>query len=294
MSIEEVVGRAVMLGQTIEIEFLDVNEEEMKERFKTFLIVVIAIIALGGCTKTSSNAKLDNIGDKTIEFWGDSSTVFIAKNIQNGYHVSIINNRSICLYHFERGDSISRYCLIHEVPFECRHYIDSIGVYSVDMEFPVLKLDTLNGSNPSMFFMDVNFDGEDEFVVTYSGYNRDYYACFDLIKGNQLKMHRDVLQPISEPPYNNIVGGGSGHNYTEFDYKNKKIHIFESLGCCAYQETWAEYQQGDGTESDSGVKVVKSEHHEFQSEDDGSVEIIEIYNMVGDTLKLVNKKRIPF
>ena len=61
-------------------------------------------------------------------FWGDSSAVFVAKELQNGYRISIISNMEICLFHFERGDSISRYFAIHELPFECRHFNGSQSV----------------------------------------------------------------------------------------------------------------------------------------------------------------------
>lgn len=61
-------------------------------------------------------------------FWGDSSAVFVAKELQNGYHFSIISNKELCLFHFERGDSISRYFAIHELPFECRHFNGSQSV----------------------------------------------------------------------------------------------------------------------------------------------------------------------
>lgn len=62
-------------------------------------------------------------------FWGDSSAVFVAKELQNGYRISIISNKELCLFHFERGDSISRYFAIHELPFECRDFEDSVGFF---------------------------------------------------------------------------------------------------------------------------------------------------------------------
>ena len=127
----------------------------------------------------------------------------------------------------------------------------------------------------------------------YSGYNREYYACFDLVKGNQNGSCPGLLESNNEPPYNNLVGGGYGHNYTAFDYKNKEIHIYESLGCCAHQETWAKYQNGDEFGFGEGVKVEKSVHYEFSRGEDGK-EIITTYKMIDDTLKVVNVEEIPF
>lgn len=72
--------------------------------------------------------------------------------------------------------------------------------------------------------MDVNFDGEAELVVAHQGYNRIYYACFDLVNGNQHEPSIGILSPMDEEPYNNIVGGMCGR--TEFDYQ---IRLFISL-----------------------------------------------------------------
>jgi hypothetical protein len=227
-------------------------------------------------------------------FWGDSSAVFVAKELQNGYRISIISNMEICLFHFERGDSISRYFAIHELPFECRHFEDSVGVFAIDIKFPVCKLDTLDGNCPPMFFMDVNFDGEEEFIVSHQGYNREYYASFDLVKGNDNGSCPGLLEANNEPPYNNLVGGGFAHNYTAFDYKNKEIYIYESLGCSEHQEIWAKYQNGNEYGFGSGVKVEKKVHYQFSGVDENSKEIVTTYKMVNDTLKIVNVEEIPF
>ncbi len=226
-------------------------------------------------------------------FWGDSSAVFVAKELQNGYRISIISNKELCLFHFERGDSISRYFAIHELPFECRDFEDSVGFFAIDIKFPVCKLDTLDGNCPPMFFMDVNFDGEKEFVVSHQGYNREYYASFDLVKGNNNGSCPGLLEANNEPPYDNLVGGGYSHNHTVFDYKNKVIYIYESLGCSEYQETWAKYQNGDEYGFGSGVKVEKKVHYQFSGVDEDSKEIVTTYKMVNDTLKIVNVEEIP-
>ena len=260
-----------------------------------FPIVFALIILLWSCNNMEPGylSEVGEIPTRINAFWGDSSTVFVVKELQNGYRISILNNKELCLFHFERGDTISRYFAIHELPYECRLYEESIGVFPVDINFPVCKLDTLDGTCPSMFFMDVNFDGEEDFVVVHQGYNREYYACFDLVKGNQNGSCPGLLESNNEPPYNNLVGGGYGHNYTAFDYKNKEIHIYESLGCCAHQETWAKYQNGNEFGFGKGVKVEKSVLHELIGGDEGK-EIVTTYKMVNDTLKIVNVEEIPF
>jgi hypothetical protein len=106
--------------------------------------------------------------------------------------------------------------------------IDSIGIQYCEFNIPVEK-DSLGSG---IFFMDVNFDNEDELVIEGPGYNRCYFACFDLV-GNPSP---SILGPIREPPYNNIVSSMSSK--TDFDFKNKTIHIFEQIGCCSHIETW--------------------------------------------------------
>lgn len=252
--------------------------------------VFVLIVLWGGCNKEVQQSQIEKgaIPTRINAFWGDSSAVFVAKELQNGYRISILNNRELFIFHFERGDSISRYFSVHELPFECRLYEDSIGVFPVDIKFPVCKLDTLDGKCPPMFFMDVNFDGEEEFVVAHQGYNREYYACFDLVKGNRNGSCPGLLESINEPPYNNLVGDGYGPNYTAFDYMNKEIFIHESFGCCSYQETWAKYHNGDEFGYGSGVKVEKSVLYEFY----GGNKVIKTYKMVDDTLKMVDLEKI--
>ncbi len=169
-----------------------------------------------------------------LSFFGDSAAVLIAKTLQNGYKVSIIHNKQLALIHFERGDSISQYCAIHKLPFDLVQYEeDSIGIFQVDLNFPILKLDTLGGSKhaPDMFFMDVNFDGEEEFIVAHEGYNRTYYACFDLVNGNRYGSCPGLLESNNVPPYNNIVSGIDVQpSYPEFDRQKQEIYISETIG----------------------------------------------------------------
>lgn len=194
--------------------------------------------------------------------------------------------------HFERGDSINEYCAIHQLPFDLRPYEeDSVGIFHVDIHFPVIQLDTIGGSKeaPEMFFMDVNFDNEEEFVVAHEGYNRTYYACFDLVKDNRNGSCPGLLESNNEPPFNNIVSGLGVLQpaYTVFDRKKKDIYIYETMGCCSYYETWAKYFEGDNFGTEAKIKVVKQEEHEWWA--DGK-EHIATYKLVNDSLKLAEQK----
>ncbi len=250
---------------------------------KIYVYIIIAILlTLIGCKKGVK----DNV---EMSFFGDSSAVFIAKELQNGYRISIIHNKQIVLMHFQRGDSISQYLAIHKLPFDLRRYeTDSIGVFHVDIEIPVIKLDTIKDkySTPEMFFMDMNFDGEEEFVVDHDGYNRTYYACFDLVNGNRYGSCPGLLECNNEPPYNNIVSGIKEQpSYTVFDHKKKEIYIYETMGCCSHYETWAKYFEGDDYGKKAEVKVVRTEQVEYY----GSSMHSEIYELKNDSLKLVKE-----
>jgi hypothetical protein len=251
-------------------------------------VLILFLFAMCKSDKAESVALLKS----DLSFFGDSTAVFCAKELQNGYKVTILHAKQIDLIHFERSDTISRYCAIHKLPSSLQAYEDdSIGVFNVDLEFPVIQLDTIDGSQdvPDMFFMDVNFDGEEDFVVAHEGYNRTYYACFDLVKGNYKGSCPGLLESNNEPPYNNIVSGiYEQPSYTVFDRRKKEIYINETMGCCSYYETWAKYYDGDDYGNDPRIRVVRQEEHEWSDRK----EHILIYKLINDSLKLVEKKVI--
>ena len=256
------------------------------------LIGCLLLISLMiGCLSEKDNPIKMKHSHVETAFFGDSTAVFIAKELQNGYQISIIHNKQINLIHFVRGDSISQYCAIHRLPFDLRYYEeDSIGVFNIDIDIPVSQLDTLGGSEdtPDMFFMDVNFDGDEEFVVKHDGYNRYYYACFDLVNGNRNGSCPGLLESNNKQPYNNIVSGiYEQPSYTVFDRKKKEIYIYETMGCCSHYETWAKYFEGDNYGNQPEVKVVKEVHYDLWA--DGT-EHVETYKLVNDSLKLVDSK----
>jgi hypothetical protein len=260
-----------------------------KLRLTSLLMLAIGVI---GCMP-EKNASPHAISDCDASFFGDSTAVFMANILHNGYRISIIHNKQLDLIHFERGDSISQYCAIHKLPFDLRRFEeDSIGVFQVDLDIPLLKIDTLGGSKyaPDMFFMDVNFDGEEDFIVAHEGYNRTYYACFDLVNGNRSGSCPGLLESNNEPPYNNIVSGiYEQPSYTVFNRQKKEIYIYETMGCCSYYETWAKYFEGDNYGNEPAIKVVKQEEHEWWA--DGK-EHIATYKLINDSLKLVETKVI--
>lgn len=269
----------------------------MKKRMGFISCFIVGLLIIS-CSKEKDKFVSTSLSVYDRAFFGDSTSVFINNKLQNGYRVSIIQNKQLILIHFERGDSISQYCAIHELPIECRIYEDSIGVFNVDFSIPVVKIDTLGVSKyslditlggskyaPAMFFMDVNFDNEEEFIVAHEGYNRTYYACFDLVNGNRFGSCPGLLESNNKPPYDNIVSGINVQpSYTVFNRQKKEIYIYETMGCCSHYETWAKYFERDDLGHEAEVKVIKKEHHDYYS----GTERIEIYKLIDDSLKLVD------
>lgn len=208
-------------------------------------MILTLVLSLVSCSHSGNNTTDEAVDRKAMApgFFGDSTITIISSNRPNGYLVKIFQAKDLILLNLSRG-SINRYIAIHEIPFSLAMGIfddlvydgipDSIGAYIREMDIPVVKDSPVSG----LSFMDVNFDGEEELVISHPGYNRTYYACFDLVNGD-VNVTPGILQPMSEPPYNNIVSG-FGMTKTEFDHDKKTIHIFEQTGCCSYVETWCE------------------------------------------------------
>ena len=82
----------------------------------------------------------------------------------------------------------------------------------------------LNDPNDVPFkFLDINFDGINEFLVVHQGYNGRYYEVY--MKNDS---HRFVVCNYS--PYDKLVSGSEASTY--IDKFKKTIEITEHLGCC--------------------------------------------------------------
>lgn len=249
------------------------------------LMIMASISTFVSCHNSNSIKSESNVCQETI-FFGDSTLTVIATNEPNGYDVKIFKSVDIMLMNLKRGDSINQFVPIVYFPDfdgeECSEEL--FGTIYRKINIPIEK----EALGTGIFFMDVNFDGEEELLIEYPGYNRRYFACFDLLHGNT-SVVPGILTPMDEPPYNNIVGpvyAEAGEISTEFDYKNKTIHILEQIGCCSHYETWAEYGKDDEWET-SSVRVIRQERVDYTA--DGRM-IIEIYERKDGELKLVSSK----
>lgn len=134
--------------------------------------------------------------------------------------------------------------------------------------------------------MDVNFDGEEELVVAYPGYNRICYRCYDLINVPETLLN-GFSEPISQEPYNNLVMSAY-EDYpcaeTIFDYDNKTITIDESIGIGYNIKTIASYYKPEY--GNPYVRVTCRE--ECETTQNGRSK--RRYEIVDDTLKLVKKE----
>lgn len=246
------------------------------KRLPFFLISLILLCAFGCSRKQDRVSQNEN-----ASFFGDSVLTILSSDRPNEYSISILKNKDLCLWRFQRGDSIDRYLALDRLPYKLEaKFCDSIGV--VSWEFDIQTTDSLNGD---CFFMDVNFDGEAEFVMAQEGFNRTYYNCFDLVNGKGYDPSTGLLWPMDESPYNNIVGGMCGE--TTFDYKNQTIYIFENMGWRDYTETWARPMESE-YEAKLKVRIFKKTETVFDNE---GFEYATEYGLVNDTLKEVSHRK---
>lgn len=262
-----------------------------------FQYIFASLIIILGTISCRKNQPVNLVQETS--FFGDSTLTIISSNKSNGYQVKIFQSKDLILLNLTRGDSINQYVPLDMIPeslvydSDIRDLIwdgvsvgDSIGTYVRDINIPVEKEKLGRG----LFFMDVNFDGEEELLVECLGYNRIYFACFDIVNGIS-NVTPGILHAIDDEPYNNIVSTNYpteivGEIDTYFDYDNKTIHIFEQMGCCAHVETWCELVADYEWEKPS-IKVVRREEIDYTA--DGR-QLTKIYRRVDGKLVLKEEK----
>lgn len=238
-------------------------------------------LCLLGCNNQPSE-QCYPISQKTCTFRGDSIVMIHSSNRPNGYAISIMKSKDLCLWHFQRGDTLNRYLSLYSLPSEIEKSIkDSMGVFERNFEIPVSKNTILDGDEGSFLFKDVNFDGEEEFLVKYDFYNHPYYVCYDLVYADDGFFY-GFLHPIEEKPCNALSCGIAGE--TLFDYEKKEIHITEYIGCCEKVETWAKPVKYEN-EYRPKVRIVKRKDAEIWA--NGELHT-EIYELIKGTLQRVS------
>lgn len=252
------------------------------------LFVVIAICAC-------NNKGQQSLSSSVV----DSTCVIKLKNLQKGYTVSFVREKDGCTIKFCKGDSVNLYIETARLP-RCLSEYDSVyGKYSVDFDMPIVKLDTLDVNKhdiADVFFMDVNFDGKEDFVCTQLGNGKLLYDCYDIenevVEGKKPKL----VKPLEEEPFCLFASGAMPtiEDCVVFDHKKKEIFIYTTSGCCTYYNTWAKLIDGGHSGDVPCVKVVKQERHSFQNGDDGGIEKVETYVQKNDSLKMVERKEFPF
>lgn len=268
----------------------------MRKIIVLFLLIISIALAFESCNRHRNDDDCETITpDVSNEqnaptFFGDSTLTIISSNRPNGYLVKFFQTKDLTLINLSRGDSINQYVALHEIPrsvwMESCYDLTfgdepmAIGTYIREINIPVEK-----ELGMGLFFMDVNFDGEEELVIEHPGYNRTYYACFDIVNGSA-NVTPGILQPMDEKPFNNIVSG-SEDIYTEFDYEKKTIHIFEQMGCCSHVETWCEMVK-DWEYDTPKIQVVRQEEVDYTA--DGYMVTTKSKRVDGE-LKEVSQKR---
>ena len=263
----------------------------MVKIIKTIWCLLFVVIALCACSNKGQQSISSSVADSTC--------VIKLKNLQKGYTVSFVREEDGCTIKFEKGDSVKLYIETTRLP-RCLSEYDSVyGEYPVDFDIPIVKLDTLDVNKndiADVFFMDVNFDGKEDFICTQLGNGKLLYECYDIenevVEGKRPKL----VKPLEEEPYSTFASADFelGGDYVAFDYEKKEIFILTTSGCCAYYNTWAKLIEGGNHGEKSCVKVVKQERHSFQNGDDVGIETVETYVLRKDSLELVERKEIPF
>lgn len=262
-------------------------------RFQLYRGAIIWLLLLMAYTFVGCNhsglVKVTDLSDNVRSFWGDSTVVLQISKPQNGYLISIIHNKDLIIALFERGDTISGYCALEWLPDRLKNYEDAEpGVYAVDLDIPVIKIDTLDDKhipNSDIFFMNVNFDGEEEFVQAISSNGWVNYTCYDLVNGIRESLSPGVVPAMKQPPYDSFSTGiePMQNGYVVFNHEKKEIFVRHGSGCCAFTDTWTKYFEGDSLGNSPCLKVVEQEYHSFSN----GTETIETYVLLNDTLKLV-------
>ena len=272
------------------------------KRFQCFFASLIIILSAISCRRNQPiNLSYTNLVQET-SFFGDSTLTIISSDQPNGYKVKIFQSKDLILLNLTRGDSINQYVPLHMIPqslvsdSDIKDLIgnevsvgDNIGTFVREINIKVEKEKLGRG----IFFMDVNFDGEEELLVEHPGYNRIYFACFDIVNGIA-NVTPGILHAMDYEPYNNIVSTEYssdmvGEIDTYFDYTKKTIHIFEQMGCCSHVETWCEFISDYEWEPPT-AKVVRREEIDYTV--DGR-KLTRFYERVEGKLVLTKEKEEP-
>lgn len=258
---------------------------------KTIWCLSLAAIVAVACNNKGQQSLSSSVADSTC--------VIKLRNPQKGYTVSFVREKNGCTINLSKGDSVNLYIETARLPRCLSEYDRIYGEHSVDFNIPIVKLDTLDVNKydiADVFFMDVNFDGKEEFICALMGNGKLLYECYDIenvvIEGKKPKL----VKSLEEEPYNMFASGAvtTIEDCVVFDHQKKEIFIYTTSGCCIYYNTWAKLTQGGLHGDKPCVKVVKEERHSFQKEGDGGIETVETYVLKNDSLELVGRKEISF
>ncbi len=236
---------------------------------------------------TPTASRLSEADSIAASFFGGSTYVFISKDRPNGYEISILKSGNLCIWHFKKGEDIDHYIATHNMP---RFLESELYCYLEEYNYPVNKdINVVYYTNFSEYipikddiaeviefaFVDVNFDGKEEFVVEYDTFFlwNHYYACFDLETGYN-KEYPGFLSPMRGEVYGNLANGSRSR--TTIDHAKEEIHIISKIGNSDIVETIAK-------KIDYEVKIVERIDYVNYSYEKSKT----TYKLLNDTLKKV-------
>ncbi len=184
--------------------------------------------------------------------YGNNIYLLFSKDRPNGYEISIYYRDNyasddLFIWHFKKGEDLNCYIKTHAIPrdLETELYIYHENNYPVNQDVKMIFYTNFSEHIPIkqdvewyFAFVDVDFDGEEEFVVEHDAYYlyNHYYACFDLDDSNKTA-YRGFLSPMNDGPYNYLTQGTRGR--TKIDHEKKEIHIIKTSGNAYITETLA-------------------------------------------------------
>lgn len=270
-------------------------------RILPLVAILAVIVACASCRSRAENSVASDadseLSSKDISgelsaptFFGDTALTIVSSNRPNGYLAKLFITKDLTLLNLSRGDSVNRYIDLGELPLSlCYTPISELldgdgkpvvsGTYMQEIDIPVV--DSIHKAVKGIVFMDVDFDGDEELVISSEDYNRYYFKCYDLMGDNTYKL----LQPMMSEPYNKFVVADYDDTFTTFDRKAKTIHIREQIGASCCIDSWCAFTKDSGHD-ESELKIVRKE--KVESWADGT-RLTTIWKRIDGELKQVSE-----
>tara|TARA_R110002124_G_scaffold104281_1_gene253973 strand:- start:815 stop:1621 length:807 start_codon:yes stop_codon:yes gene_type:complete len=266
----------------------------MNRKFLTSLLfTTLLITSCNGKTKTSEIGTAHRT-EKTENVENDIIRISYNQKI-NGYQVNVIwkpktlrydNAVGPAILEFSNGESeftlTNNYFALPVKLFDLKTSENSIiGInksqVSIDYNEPNIGNDTFESIDVPFLFIDLNFDGNKEILLTKSGQGQSFGDSYDAYSFDNRELEPDLYQITNQSPFSEI------DFFTRLDAENKELILYGSGGVCfGTAQTYS--LKNDRFEL---TKIIRMER------DDDAEKCYElIYTVENGIEKLVSKKEI--